>query len=176
MRTPPIVMRDPRAEDAAQVSVVVRREVQRPERSLATVDAADIRGLATARLRCSVSGVAIVASSRKVARPTRCARAASRRRSSSVRRRRRSPRLQRRRRLSSIRVRDRLPLPAVQPAGEHAQHHLQRRGVDHEPELNITGRPERRRPSRGTLRPALSPIRQEHRAAETRDAGSRQDV
>ena len=32
-------------------------------------------------------------------------------------------------------VRDCLPLPAVQPAGQHTQHHLQRRGVDHEPEL-----------------------------------------
>ena len=32
-------------------------------------------------------------------------------------------------------VRDGLPLPAVQPAGQHTQHHLQRRGVDHEPEL-----------------------------------------
>ena len=32
-------------------------------------------------------------------------------------------------------VRDRLPLPAIQPAGQHAQHHLQRRGVDHEAEL-----------------------------------------
>jgi len=31
-------------------------------------------------------------------------------------------------------VRDRLLLPAIQPAGEHAQHHLQRRRVDHEPE------------------------------------------
>jgi len=28
-----------------------------------------------------------------------------------------------------------LPLPAVQPAGEHAQHHLQHGGVDHKPEL-----------------------------------------
>ena len=32
-------------------------------------------------------------------------------------------------------VRDRLPLPAVQPAGQHAQHHLQRRGTDHEAQL-----------------------------------------
>ena len=32
-------------------------------------------------------------------------------------------------------VRDRLSLPAVQPAHEHAQHHLERRGVDHEAEL-----------------------------------------
>jgi hypothetical protein len=32
-------------------------------------------------------------------------------------------------------VRDGLPLPAVQPAGQHAQHHLQRRGIDHESEL-----------------------------------------
>jgi hypothetical protein len=32
-------------------------------------------------------------------------------------------------------VRDRLPLPAVQPAGQHAQHDLQRRGVDHGVEL-----------------------------------------
>ena len=32
-------------------------------------------------------------------------------------------------------VGDRLPLPAVQPAGQHAQHHLQRRGVDHGVEL-----------------------------------------
>jgi len=36
-------------------------------------------------------------------------------------------------------ARDPLPLPAIQPAGEHIQHHLQRRGVDHEPEL--TSRP-----------------------------------
>ena len=32
-------------------------------------------------------------------------------------------------------VSDRLPLPAVQPAGQHAQHHLERHGVDHEAEL-----------------------------------------
>jgi len=32
-------------------------------------------------------------------------------------------------------VRDRLPLPAVQPAGQRARHHLERRGVDHEAEL-----------------------------------------
>ena len=32
-------------------------------------------------------------------------------------------------------VRDRLPLSAVQPAGEHAQHHLKRRGIDHGAEL-----------------------------------------
>jgi len=32
-------------------------------------------------------------------------------------------------------IRDRVPLPAIQPAGEHAQHHLQRRGVDHGVEL-----------------------------------------
>jgi hypothetical protein len=31
-------------------------------------------------------------------------------------------------------VRDRLPPPA-QPTGQHAQHHLQRRGIDHKPEL-----------------------------------------
>ena len=29
-------------------------------------------------------------------------------------------------------ARDRLPLPAVQPADQHAQHHLPHRGVDHE--------------------------------------------
>ena len=32
-------------------------------------------------------------------------------------------------------VRDCLPFPAGQPAGQHTQHHLQRRGVDHEPDL-----------------------------------------
>ena len=32
-------------------------------------------------------------------------------------------------------VGDRLSLPAVQPAGQHTEHHLQRRGVDHELEL-----------------------------------------
>ena len=32
-------------------------------------------------------------------------------------------------------VGDRLPLPAIQPAGQHTQHHLQRRGVDHGSEL-----------------------------------------
>ena len=32
-------------------------------------------------------------------------------------------------------VRDCLPLPAVQPAGQHTEHHLQRREVDHELEL-----------------------------------------
>ena len=30
---------------------------------------------------------------------------------------------------------DGLPLPAIQPAGQHVQHDLQRRGVDHESEL-----------------------------------------
>jgi len=32
-------------------------------------------------------------------------------------------------------VRDCLPLPAVQPAGQHTEHDLQRREVDHELEL-----------------------------------------
>src|SRR5262249_55671978 len=32
-------------------------------------------------------------------------------------------------------VRNFLPLPAVQPAGQHTEHQGQRRGVDHEPEL-----------------------------------------
>ena len=32
-------------------------------------------------------------------------------------------------------VGDRLPLPALEPAGQHAQHHPQRRGVDHGPSL-----------------------------------------
>ena len=36
-------------------------------------------------------------------------------------------------------VRNRLPLPAVEPAGQHAQHHLQRRGVDHETDLISRG-------------------------------------
>jgi hypothetical protein len=30
---------------------------------------------------------------------------------------------------------DRLPLPAVQAAGQHQEHHLERRGVDHKAEL-----------------------------------------
>jgi hypothetical protein len=37
-------------------------------------------------------------------------------------------------------VRDRFPLSAVQPAGEHAQHHLERRGVDHGAELTSLAR------------------------------------
>jgi hypothetical protein len=32
-------------------------------------------------------------------------------------------------------VRECLPLPAVQPAGQHTEHHLQRHGVDHERSL-----------------------------------------
>src|SRR5215470_15516939 len=32
-------------------------------------------------------------------------------------------------------VRDDIPLSAIQPAGQHHQHHLQRGEVDHEPEL-----------------------------------------
>src|SRR5215468_8574517 len=32
-------------------------------------------------------------------------------------------------------ITNRLPLTAIQPAGEHTQHHLQRRWVNHEPEL-----------------------------------------
>jgi hypothetical protein len=32
-------------------------------------------------------------------------------------------------------VRDRLPLSTVQPAGEHAQHHLKRRRIDHGAEI-----------------------------------------
>jgi hypothetical protein len=39
-------------------------------------------------------------------------------------------------------VGNRLPLPAVEPAAQHAQHHLQRRGVNHEPEL-ISRQPRR---------------------------------
>jgi hypothetical protein len=85
--------------------------------------------------RSNVSGVTIVAISRKAVRPTRYARAASRRRSSSVRRSRRIPSWRRRKPVLFNQVRDGLPLPAVQPAGQHAQHHLQRRGVDHESEL-----------------------------------------
>ena len=49
-------------------------------------------------------------------------------------------------------VGDRLPLPAIQPAGQHAQHHLQRRGVDHEVELISSARLTDVGPSRGTLR------------------------
>jgi len=37
-------------------------------------------------------------------------------------------------------VRDRFPLSAVQPDGEHAQHHLERRGVDHGAELTSRAR------------------------------------
>jgi hypothetical protein len=32
-------------------------------------------------------------------------------------------------------VGDCLPLSPIQPSSEHAQHHLERHGVDHEPEL-----------------------------------------
>jgi hypothetical protein len=35
---------------------------------------------------------------------------------------------------------DRLALPAVQPTGQHQQHQLQRRRVDHEAELIIRNR------------------------------------
>ena len=35
---------------------------------------------------------------------------------------------------------DRLPLPALAPAGQHAQHHLQRRRVDHGVELISSAR------------------------------------
>ena len=37
-------------------------------------------------------------------------------------------------------VRDRFPLSAVQPAGEYAQHHLERRRVDHGAELTSLAR------------------------------------
>ena len=102
--------------------------------------------------RSSVSGVTIVAISRNAARPTRYARTASRRRSSSRKRSRCFPKLAPQEPVLLDQVGDRLPLPAVQPAGQHAQHHLQRRGVDHERGAYITGRPERRRPRNGTLR------------------------
>jgi hypothetical protein len=49
-------------------------------------------------------------------------------------------------------VGDRLPLPALEPTGQHAQHHLQRRGVDHGVEPISIGGSERRRRSGGTLR------------------------
>ena len=32
-------------------------------------------------------------------------------------------------------VRDSVPLPAIQPTGQHHQHHLERGRVDHEPDL-----------------------------------------
>jgi hypothetical protein len=48
-------------------------------------------------------------------------------------------------------VRDGLPLPAVQPAGQNHKHHLPRSGVGHEPELISCCR-DGCRPSCGTLR------------------------
>jgi hypothetical protein len=75
--------------------------------------------LRTISCRCHRSngaGVTLVAISRNVRRPTRMARAASRCRSSSVKRRRRPPSFRRRTRFSSDQVRDRVPLPALQPA------------------------------------------------------------
>jgi hypothetical protein len=57
-------------------------------------------------------------------------------------------------------IRNRLPLPAVQPAGEHGQPDLQRCEGDHEAQLISPSRPERPRPGCGTLRsPSKSPER-----------------
>ena len=38
-------------------------------------------------------------------------------------------------RLEEFAVRDGLPLPAVEPAGQHTEHHLPRHGVDHKRSL-----------------------------------------
>src|SRR5687767_6236445 len=84
--------------------------------------------------RSSVSGVAIVAISRKAARPTRRARAASRRRSVGETQSA-GPKLTPEEPVLFDQVRDRLPLSTVQPAGEHAQHHLKRRRIDHGAEI-----------------------------------------
>jgi hypothetical protein len=82
--------------------------------------------------RGSVSGVAIVAISRTAARPTRyagqpAAIVVSQAQPSG-------PKLAPQEPVFLDQVGDRLPLPALEPAGEHAWHHLQRRGVDHEVE------------------------------------------
>jgi hypothetical protein len=83
----------------------------------------------------NVSGLAIVAISRKAARPTRYARAASSRRSSSVRRSRRLPSCRRRSRFSSRRQVISSRSRRSNPADHHAQHRLERHGGDHEAEL-----------------------------------------
>jgi hypothetical protein len=78
-----------------------------------------------------VSGVAIVAISRRAARPSRYARAASRRR--VVRETQATvPKLTPQEPVLFDQVRDRLALPTVEPASQHAQYDLQRGGVDHE--------------------------------------------
>ena len=57
-------------------------------------------------------------------------------------------------------VGDGLPLPALKPAGQHAEHHLQGGDADHSARAYITGRRERRRPSCGTLRRPELPTEQ----------------
>jgi hypothetical protein len=101
--------------------------------------------------RSNVSGVAIVAISRKVARPTRCARAANRPRSASVSRSRRRAQLTSEKSVLLSQVGNGLPLPALKPAGQHPQHDLQHGNIDHDARAYITGR-RRRRPSCGTQR------------------------
>jgi hypothetical protein len=56
-------------------------------------------------------------------------------------------------------ARDGVPLPAIQPAGQDTQHHVQRRGVDHEPELISRASLDRRRPRSGTLRGSAKDLR-----------------
>jgi hypothetical protein len=82
------------------------------------------------RCRCqrsNVSGVAIVAISRKAARPTR-----PRSQPSAIvagETQSPCPKLAPQEPVLFEQIRHRLPLPAVQPASEYTQHHLQRRRV-----------------------------------------------
>jgi hypothetical protein len=87
------------------------------------------------RQRNKVSGVAIVAILRKArtAQPVRPRCQSSTIVIGEVRSPR--PKLAPQKPVFFDQVRDRLPLPAIQLAAEHAPHHLQRRTVDHEAEL-----------------------------------------
>src|SRR2546425_5806582 len=69
---------------------------------------------------------------RKAARPTRWARPASRRRSSSVNRKAPSAELSPQQAVLFDEIRKCRPLAALQPAGQRHQHHLERGVVDHE--------------------------------------------
>ena len=85
--------------------------------------------------RSKVSGVTIVAISRSRCRPSRYARTTSRRRSSSVRRRASPSQLPLEQAILFDQVSNRLPLQAIQPAGQHQQQQLEGRGVNHEREV-----------------------------------------
>ena len=125
----------PRRIVPGHASTSCRISAKTPERLLRLLGYVHLRATSCRCQRSSVSGVTIVATSRKACRPSLWARMASRRRSSSVNRSRRPPTCCRDDAILFDQIGERLPLPAIEPTGDGEEQQPKDRLVDHEREL-----------------------------------------